>query len=474
MKKHFDIIVIGAGSGGLNVASFMNRIGLSVLLVEKSEETIGGDCLNYGCVPSKAFIHAARTIASARNAKAFGLRVSGKGNLKDVMSYVKERQDTIREHENAAYFREKGIEVVIGEARFTSEDSINVSGTEYSGERIIIATGSHPRMLDINISDEMPVYTNETIFSADELPEHLVVIGGGPIGFEIGQSFARLGSSVTILNRDNKWLAKEDRDAVDILLHKMKEEGVTFIPNVSPVEVRNAKELVVKKVDGSTEVIMCDALFVSIGRELNLNLDLEKAGIERERSGKLLLSEYLETSNKRVFAVGDAVGQHQFTHAAEVHVGLIASNFFKPHFLWKKLNTDHMAWVTYTDPEIATFGLSPKELEMRGISYEVIEERFSESDRAITDNRTEGFLRVYVGRRGKVLGGTMVGEHAGELVSELIHVMAYKKSIGSIFYRVFPYPTAARINRLIAGKFLGRKLTNQVKKILTTLYRSLA
>lgn len=468
--KTFDIIVIGAGSGGLNVASFMNRIGFSVLLIDRSDEMIGGDCLNHGCVPSKALIHVSRLVARGKEAEQFGITQNGAVDLAAVMAYVRERQDVIREHENAEYFRKKGITVTLGDAKFVSEDSVEVAGEIYRGKRIVIATGSRPRTLDIPGSENVPMYTNETIFSMTELPKNLVVIGGGPIGFELGQAFSRLGSRVTIVNRDDTWLSKEHRSVAAVLMEHMKKEGVTFIPNAAVTEITEEKMLRMQTVEGTKE-LSCDALFIGIGRIPNLEtLNLKAAGIGTDDHGKLMLDSFLRTSNKRVFAVGDVISQHQFTHAAEVHASLVLSNFFKPRVLWKKLTTDHMAWVTYTDPEIATFGLSEEELGKRGISFEVIEESFRGSDRAITDDRTEGLIKLHISPRGTILGGTMVGENAGELVGELILANTHGMRLQDIFARVFPYPTAARINRVAAAPYLGRSLTPTVKRVLKLLY----
>jgi len=469
--KSYDCIVIGAGSGGLNIASFLNRVGLSVLLIERSEETVGGDCLNFGCVPSKALIHASREVAASARADAFGLRRNGEVDLSAVMAYVRARQDVIREHEHADYFRNKGIDVVIGTAAFADARHVRVGSEIYHGKRIVIATGSRPRELAVSGADSVPVYTNETIFSARELPQHLVVVGGGPIGFEIGQAFSRLGAQVTLVNRDDRWLAKEHRAVVAPLMERMEAEGVRFIPHAELTEVTTDAHAVITTADGTREEVPCSAVFVSIGRILNLEeLDLDAAGIERDEQGKLILDPYLRTSNSRVFAVGDVVGQHQFTHAAEVHASLVLSNFFKPRPLWKKRRTDHMAWVTYTDPEIATFGRSESTLAREGVTYEVVEQPFSENDRSITDERTEGLVRIYVDRRGRILGGTMVGAGAGELVSELILAMTHSMTVADVFARVFPYPTAARINRLAAGAYLSKKLTPTVTRLMRALY----
>ena len=466
MEK-FDAIVIGAGSGGLNVASFLNRVGLSVLLVERDEASIGGDCLNFGCVPSKALIHVSRLVAEGKEAEQFGFTQNGEVDFECVKSYIRGRQGVIREHENAEHFRTKGMTVVLGEASFGGKDTVVVNGIMYRGKRIIIATGSRPRTLTIRGMEHVPVYTNETIFNAIVLPKNLVVLGGGPIGFEIGQAFQRLGSSVTVVNRDEHWLAKEHRRVVEPLMKRMEAEGVKFISSAEIAEITETHEAVIKTTGSRTERVHIDALFLSVGRIADFSaLSLTHAGIAQNDRGGLMLDPYLRTTNKRVFAVGDAAGLHQFTHAAEVHAALIIRNFFLPRLFWKKLNTEAMAWVTYTDPEIATFGMNEEMLAERNIPFEVVEQTFAENDRSITDDRTEGFLQWYVSRDGKLLGGTVVGKDVGEYVGELILAMTNGLSVSQIFSRVYPYPTTSRIYKRAAGEYLGKKLTKRLVWIL--------
>jgi pyruvate/2-oxoglutarate dehydrogenase complex dihydrolipoamide dehydrogenase (E3) component len=469
--KTFDCIVIGAGSGGLNMAGFLNTVGLKVLLVDKSDRSIGGDCLNYGCVPSKALVHVARLMHDGKEAEAFGMSQKGVVDIRAVMDYVRTRQDIIRAHENAEYFRDKGMTVALGEARFVRDDEIEVDGVRYRGKKIVLATGGRPRMLDIPGSEHVHVYTNETIFDMTEFPQHLVVLGGGPIGFEMGQAFCRLGSEVAIVNIADSWLPKEHRDVVQPLVETMKKEGVSFISNATVKKLTKEKKAVVEKDDGSQIEVPCDALFVGVGRIPNTDgLALSEAGVKTDERGRLVLDTYLRTTNKRIFAVGDVVGAHQFTHATEVHASAVLSNMFKPRPFWKKLNTDAMAWVTYTDPEIATFGLSENELHARGEKFEVIKQSFSDNDRSITDNRTEGFMRLVVSKRGSLLGGTLVGDAAGELVGELILAQSEGLGMTELFSRVSPYPTRGRVLKLAAGKYMTRRLSKAIKSLLRLLY----
>ena len=469
MKK-YDIIVIGAGSGGLNIAGFMNRAGFKVLLIDKSDRRIGGDCLNSGCVPSKALIHVARLLKDANEASRFGLTVNGKADIKKVLGYVTEKQEVIRVHENAEHFRKIGMDVALGEARFAGPDSVTVGNETYCGKKIILATGSRPRKLEVPGIENVKYDTNETIFDLDKLPEHLVVIGGGPIGIELGQAFRHLGSKVTVVEMDSKFLPKESPEIAEVLRRRMESEGVNFIFNATVKEFTSPNQAIIINKDNKETRIDFDTMIVSIGRDYNINgLSLEKAGIELENNGKKLkVDEYLRTTNKRVYVSGDVAGSYQFTHAAEVHAGVIINNFFSP--FKKKLNNDHMAWVTYTSPEIATFGLNEEELRKRGVLYEKVVFDFNEDDRAIVDEAQDGKLLLFIAK-DKILGGSMVAENAGELSQELILANSSGLKLKHIFGKVYPYPTASRVNKRIISLYYANKLTPFAKRVLHFCYR---
>lgn len=468
-EDDFDVIVIGAGSGGLNVASFMNRIGTRVLLIDKNADSIGGDCLNFGCVPSKALIHAANIARSARlEAEKLGLSISGQVDLEKVMDNVKSAQNVFRPHENPEYFRKKGIQVELGEATFVGEKQVSVAGKVFSGERIVIATGSRPRELKIPGSEQVKIWTNETIFGNTNLPKKLLVIGGGPIGMEIASAYEGFGSEVTIVNRGESLLGREDVEIAGVLEGLCVERGMVFHHGAEPVRFLNDHQLVIKKKNGSEETIDFDMVLAAIGRELNVDrLNLEKANISKTERGLIEVDEYLRTTNKNVYVCGDAAGAHQFTHAAELHASTIIRNMLSP--LKKPLNTDSMAWVTFTSPEVATFGLSEFELKERGISYEVLQDDFSEDDRAIVDQYPKSLVKMFVDQKGRLLGGTMIAPHAGEITQELMLAQSIKLPLSKLFSKVYPYPTATRINRRVAGTYLGRKLTTKNAKLLRIL-----
>ena len=269
MKK-YDIIIIGAGSGGLNIAGFMNRAGFKVLLIDKTDRRIGGDCLNSGCVPSKALIHVARLLKDANEANRFGLTVNGKADIKKVLGYVKEKQEVIRVHENAEHFRKLGMDVVLGEARFAGPDSVTVGNETYRGKKIILATGSRPRKLNVHGIETVKYETNETIFDLDKLPEHLVVIGGGPIGIELGQAFRHLGSKVTVVEADSKFLPKESSEIADVLRRRLESEGISFIFNATVKEYTSPNQAIIVDKDNKEIRIDFDTMLVSIGRDYNI------------------------------------------------------------------------------------------------------------------------------------------------------------------------------------------------------------
>jgi len=474
IENIYDVIVIGAGSGGLSVGLTMNKLGFKVLMIAKSDKEIGGECLNDGCVPSKALIHVSRIAHQAKIAADFGLEVNGKIDLKKVIGYVEGRQEIIRVHENAAWLKDQGIDVVLGEARFINKNEIEVNDKKYIGKKIVIATGSKPRKLNIAGVENVKYYDNENIFHTNELPENLLVIGGGPISMEISQALRRLGSNVTVVQHAGKILEHDDNAVTDLLLNQLQNEGINFLFNADIDSFNSANEAIIKLKDGRSQKIYFDAVFVGIGREFLLNsLELNNAGIE-VKSNKIVIDKYLRTTNKNVFVCGDIAGDLMFSHAAEFHARILLNNFFSP--IKKKLNNDHMSWVTFTDPELATFGLNEKQLKDRGINYEKLEQDFSGDDRAITDNYQYAKIILYISKGGlfkkeKILGGTMIAPNAGELIQELILANTSGLSINSIFNKIYPYPVAARINQHLIVSHKQKSLTSVLKKLLHVAFK---
>ncbi|MEO6949192.1 MAG: FAD-dependent oxidoreductase [Ginsengibacter sp.] len=473
-KAMYDIVVIGSGSGGLTLGLFMAKAGFKVLMVSKTDKDIGGDCLNDGCVPSKALIHVARIAHNARLASDFGLAITGKVDIKRAIKYVYERQEIIRDHENAGWLKQQGVDVALGNAHFSGKNEIEVDGNNYSGKKIFIATGSKPKKLKVPGVENVKYYDNESVFHITELPEKLLVIGGGPIGIEIAQAMNRLGSKVTVVEHGNRILAHDEETLTDILLKQLQKEGIKFIFNADVDHFISSDNALVKIKNGISEEISCDAIFVGIGRELDVNaLQLSNAGIE-VKDNKIVRNKYLQTTNKNVFVCGDIAGDLMFSHAAEFHGRILLNNLFSP--FKKKLNNDYMSWVTFTDPELATFGLNEKQLKERDISYKKLVQEFTNDDRAIADNYQYGKLILYISKGGllkkeKILGGTMLAPHAGELIQELILANTSRLSISSLFNKIYPYPVASRINQQIITNYKEESLTSTIKKLLYTAFK---
>jgi pyruvate/2-oxoglutarate dehydrogenase complex dihydrolipoamide dehydrogenase (E3) component/membrane protein YqaA with SNARE-associated domain len=467
-KNQFDIIILGAGSAGLNIAGFMNKAGFKVLLINKDEKTIGGDCLNYGCVPSKALIYHSKIVNQAKKASKYGLEFAGDLDFEKIKQEIKATKAKIREHENADYFRSLGMTVKLGKPVFVAKNKLKLKDKIYQAKKIVIATGSRPRKLKLPGIEKVKVYDNESIFEIEKFPKKLLVLGGGPIGIEIAQAFERLGSEVCIIQREEMILPKEDQMIAKKLLEILKKEGIKFYLNSEIKEFISEDQAIIKIFKGE-EKLEFDALFIAIGRELNTQgLNLEKAKIKFDQTGKIKVDNYLRTTNKNVYLSGDIAGSYQFTHATELHASIIIKNFFA--LIKKKLNYDKFAWVTYTDPEVATFGLNEGELKKRGIKYQVLETSFKDDDRAIIEGNENGYLKLFIAKN-KILGGTMLAKNAGELSSELILSMNNNLKLNQIFSRVYPYPVASRINKTIIAKHLGKSLGRKgVRRVLRGLY----
>ncbi len=310
--KIFDIIIIGSGSGGLTMGLFMNKAGFKALMVSKTDKDIGGDCLNDGCVPSKALIHVSKMVHSAKLASEFGLGVTGKVDIKKAINYVYQRQNIIREHENADWLKSQGIEVALGEAHFTNKNEIEVNSQKYSAKKIVIATGSQPRKLKVPGVEKVKYLDNESLFYISELPKRVLIIGAGPVGIEMAQALNRLGSEITVVQNKDKILEHDDAEVTEILLRQLQNEGIHFIFNTEIDHFISANECVLKSKEGQEKNLEFDAIFVAIGRTLDLkSLHPGNAGIETG-DDKIIKDKYLRTTNKNVFVCGDA-GQWPFS-----------------------------------------------------------------------------------------------------------------------------------------------------------------
>ncbi len=451
MKK-YDVIVIGAGSAGLGSSGVANVLGLKTLLVEKDGDNFGGDCTNFGCVPSKALIHIANQFHQAKSAERFGLKTSGKADMGGILDHIHQMQTFIKDTEDAAALRKKGIDVVIGKAVFDSGHTLKVNDETYSARIILLCTGTSPRMLDIEGMDSVDVYNNETIFfDCRELPENLIVIGGGPIGCELGQAFSRLGSKVTIVNRGGRLLNKETEKVSEILETRFRKEGIQILNGAEVQFFKDGRTGVATKENEIFEM-PCDAVLISVGRIVNVKgMNFDAAGIELTEKGKIKVDEYLRSTNKKVYVIGDAVGSYMFSHGAEKMVRQLWRNLLVPIF--KKKNTwNDLSWVTFTDPQVAHFGLTEERLHEKGVKYLRKCQSFEHDDRAIVEEYTYAQMSLWLddsngmGRK-KILSGSMIAPRAGELVQELELAKHANIPISKLNDRVYPYPVAARINQ---------------------------
>jgi pyruvate/2-oxoglutarate dehydrogenase complex dihydrolipoamide dehydrogenase (E3) component len=465
-----DICVIGAGSGGLSVAAAAAAFGVSVVLIEKDK--MGGECLNTGCVPSKALIAAGKRAHALADARAFGVSAGPADvDFAKVHRHVHDVIAAIAPNDSKERFNGLGVRVIAGAARFKDRNTVGVGdGIEIAARRFVIATGSSPALPPIAGLETVPYLTNETVFDLTARPEHLIVIGAGPIGLELAQAFRRLGAAVTVLEAGEP-LAREDGECAAIVLDALAREGVIVRSNVAVarVERTGAKVKVTLAGDGE-EAIEGSHLLIATGRRANTDgLALEQAGIARDRNG-IVVDKGLKTANPRVYAIGDVAGRGQFTHLANYHAGLVIRNaLFR---LPVKVNADLVPRVTFTDPELAHVGLTVAEARARGLTIRLLRWPYHENDRAQTERETVGHIKVVTDGRGKILGATIVGAGAGELITTWTLAISRGLPIRALAGIIVPYPTLAEIGKRAAVTYFTPSLTNiWVRRIIALLRR---
>jgi pyruvate/2-oxoglutarate dehydrogenase complex dihydrolipoamide dehydrogenase (E3) component len=472
-KGRYHLVVIGAGTGGLVSAAGAAGLGAKVALIER--HLMGGDCLNVGCVPSKAIIRAARAWHETRASRGRfgGPSAQGDGDFAAAMARMRRLRAGLSPIDGAPRFRQLGVDVFLGQGRFVRPDAVEVDGAVLSFRRAIIATGARAAAPPVPGLAEAGYLTNETVFSLTELPRRLVVIGGGPIGCELAQAFVRFGSAVTLVNTGPHVLSREDADAAAVVERAMARDGVVFLQGagVKRVEQQAAETSVVVEREGRESRLPADRILVAVGRAPNVEgLGLEAAGVRYATTG-VLVDDRLRTSNRRIYAVGDICSQYQFTHAADFQARLAIQNAL--FFGRARASRLVMPWCTYTSPEIAHVGMYERDARAAGLEVDTLTVPLAEVDRAVLDGEDEGFLRVHL-RRGtdRILGATLVAEHAGDLISEIGVAIVNGIGLGGIGRTIHPYPTQAEVFRRAADTWRRGKLTPRVRRALQLFFRA--
>ena len=469
--RRYHLVVIGAGTAGLVSAAGAAGLGAKVALIER--HLMGGDCLNVGCVPSKGVISAARAWKAAHAAaRDGGPPVAGEGDFGAVMERMRRLRAGISRHDSAARFRDLGIDVFLGDGRFAGPDEIEVDGKRLRFRRAVIATGGRAAAPAIPGLDGVDYLTNETVFSLTERPARMGIIGAGPIGCEMSQAFSRLGSRVSLFEMTDHVLPREDRDAAAVVHDSMQRDGVDLQLRVKVVEVerRGEETFVHFERDDQRHELAFDELLVAVGRAPNVEgLGLEEAGVQYERGG-VLVDDRLRTTNSKVFACGDVASAFKFTHTADAQARIVIQNAL---FFGRARSSELVVpWCTYTSPEIAHVGLYENDARDLGYDVNSITVPFSDVDRAVLDGEDDGFLRLHIkAGTDKILGATLVGEHAGEIIGELCLAISAGVGLEKISATIHPYPTQAEIIKKAADQWRRTKLTTTVRRLFRIWFR---
>jgi pyruvate/2-oxoglutarate dehydrogenase complex dihydrolipoamide dehydrogenase (E3) component len=464
-----DICVIGAGSAGLSIASVAAQLGAKVILVER--DRMGGECLNSGCIPSKALLAASKVAHTIRNAHLFGIDAIPEVDFKRVHAHIGSVIDAIAPHDSVDRFEKLGVTVIRGEARFTGPREIAVGERLIRAHRTVVATGSAPMVPPIPGLDQVRYFTNETIFENEVLPEHLVILGGGPIGVEIGQAYRRLGAEVTIIERETA-MPKDDPELARLLLRRLVDEGIVIRERATVKAVSQDGDDINLTVEeaGQTSQLRGSHLLVAAGRSARTaGLGLEAAGIKFDRNG-IIVDKHLKTSTGGIYAAGDVVNGPRFTHVCSYHAGIVIRNalFRMP----AKVDYRSLPWVTYTDPELAQIGMTEeiarKEL---GEDVRIVRVPYSANDRAQTERAAEGMIKLIAHRRGHVLGASILGAHAGELAHLWVVTIEQKLKLRDLAQMIAPYPTWGELDKAAASEFsrplLAHPMTRRLVKALS-------
>lgn len=468
-KFDYDIGILGGGSAGLTVAAGAAQFGAKTLLIEK-ENVLGGDCLHFGCVPSKTLIKTAHVYHLMKHAARFGLPESEVRavDFKDVSNRIKSVISVIQKHDSAERFCSLGAKVESGNATFMDEHTVSLEGRKITAKTWVIATGSSPSIPKIAGLNSIAHITNRDIFYLDTLPKSMIILGGGPISTEMAQAFSRLGTNVSVIQRSGQILGREDPDMAEAVMQNLSAEGVRFHLNAMIEAVKDLgseREVTVRMKDGRTAIITAETILVALGREPNLGtLGLGNAGVAYDGKG-LNLDSRLRTTQKHIFGAGDVTGAYQFTHAAGYEGGVVLTNAIL--HLPRKADYTYFPWCTYTDPELASIGMNEMAAKRAGLQYTVWAEEFKMNDRGLAEGEGLGRIKLVLDAKEKPLGVQILGLHAGELISEWVAALNGKVNLSALAGAVHPYPTLAEINKRVVGNyFSGKIFSDKVKKTL--------
>jgi pyruvate/2-oxoglutarate dehydrogenase complex dihydrolipoamide dehydrogenase (E3) component len=466
-RGRYNLVVIGAGTAGLVSAAGAATLGARVALLEK--HLMGGDCLNYGCVPSKALIRASRAAYALNEAAKYGVHVEGVThiNFSEVMERLRRLRAEISVHDSAQRFSKLGADVFIGAARFIGPNAVEVDGQRLEFSKAIIAAGGRATALPVPGLIEAGFLTSETVFSLTELPQRLIVVGAGPVGCELAQAFRRLGSEVTVVTRGPRVLPREDPDVAEVIAHRFQSEGIRFVfgAQLLCVERENGSKEVVFDRGHGEEKVLGDEILLGVGRAPNVEgLNPEAAGVEFDEKG-VKVDDRLRTTNPDIYAAGDVCSNYKFTHAAEALARIALQNAL--FFGRKKASNLIIPWCTFTDPEVAHVGLNGQEARDRGFEVETFTLPLSEVDRAVLDGEAEGFARVHIDKHGgRILGATLVGRHAGESIGEVVLAMTQGLKLSAISAVIHPYPTQAEVLKRLGDASLRARLKPWMRNLL--------
>jgi pyruvate/2-oxoglutarate dehydrogenase complex dihydrolipoamide dehydrogenase (E3) component len=468
----YNLVVIGAGTAGLVSAAGAAGLGAKVALIER--HLLGGDCLNYGCVPSKALIRTARSAAEVARAGEFGIQVppGSRVDFAAVMERMRRLRAGLSPHDSAERFRQLGVDVYFGDGRLVGPSAVEVAGQRLEFAKAVIATGARAADPGIPGLAEVGYLTNETVFSLTDLPRRLLVLGAGPIGCELTQTFRRFGSDVHLIQRGPKILPREDADATALIQRRFELEGIGLHLGVKVLRAEGAagaKRLVGER-DGRPWTLEGDTILVGVGRMANVEgLNLEAASVRFDANG-VHVDDRLRTSNSRIYAAGDICSTYKFTHAADAMARIVIQNAL--FFGRKRVSALVIPWCTYTEPEVAHVGLTESEAANRGIAVDTFTAALDEVDRAILDGETEGFARVHLHKgTDRIAGATIVGAHAGEMMGEITLAMTRRLGLGAIAANIHSYPTQAEAIKKLGDLFQRTRLTPRVAAILRTILR---